>query len=79
MIPEELRNVLSQNKEVMSGAICFTGTRIPVSILLDNLREGVSLSEFFDAYPDVTEDQVQALIDWEDRQVRQLLGLAYAH
>ena len=79
LIPAELRNVLSQNPKVMSGAICFAGTRIPVQILLDNHRAGVSLAEFLDAYPDLTPEQVQAVMDWEDRQARVLLGLVPAN
>ena len=59
----------------MGGAICFRGTRIPVSILLDNLRARVPMDVFFDAYPDLSLDQVQAVIDWEDRQAREALGL----
>jgi uncharacterized protein (DUF433 family) len=77
-IPTELRHVLSIDPEVMSGAICFIGTRIPVQILLDNHRASVPLDEFLDAYPDLTKEQVQAVIDWEDGQARRLLGLDLA-
>jgi uncharacterized protein (DUF433 family) len=62
----------------MSGAICFTGTRIPVQILLDNHRAGVSLNDFLEAYPDLTREQVQTVLDWEDRQARRMLGLEHA-
>ncbi len=43
----------------MGGAICFTSTRIPVVILLDNLAAGVSMDEFYDAYPSLTPDQAR--------------------
>ena len=59
----------------MSGAICFVGTRIPVVMLLDNVRAGVPLSEFMDNYPDLTTAQIQAVLDWEDQQAREALGL----
>ena len=74
-VPEELSSLLSINPNIMSGAICFTGTRIPVQILLDNHRASVALDDFLDAYPDLTREQVQAVIDWEDRQARKQLGL----
>jgi uncharacterized protein (DUF433 family) len=78
MIPTELQDILSRHPQVMSGAICFTGTRIPVQILLDNHKAGISIEEFLDAYPDLTREQVQAVIDWEDRQARLALGLEAA-
>lgn len=78
MIPTELSGVLSQNPNIMSGSICFTGTRIPVKILLDNHREGVPILEFMDAYPDITSEQIQAVLDWQDKQTRIVLGLEAA-
>jgi uncharacterized protein (DUF433 family) len=77
-IPKELENVLSINPNIMGGAICFTGTRIPVQILLDNHRASVPVEQFLDAYPDLTREQVQAIIDWEDREARKVLGLDLA-
>ncbi len=74
-IPDELQEVLSSDLEIMGGAICFQGTRIPVSILLDNIRASVPMDVFFDAYPDLTHEQVQVVIDWEDSQARKALGL----
>ena len=41
----------------MSGALCFRGTRIPVSILFDYLGAD-GLAEFREGYPDVSEAQV---------------------
>jgi uncharacterized protein (DUF433 family) len=77
-VPKELEGILSINPNIMGGAICFTGTRIPVKILLDNHRSSISVEEFLDAYPDLTREQVQAVIDWEDGQARRLLGLDLA-
>lgn len=37
--------------EVMHGAPCFRGTRIPVSVVLDNLAAGLSHAELFANYP----------------------------
>ena len=74
-VPDDLDSILSSEPDVMSGAICFVGTRIPVSIFLDNLRAGVPVDEFRDAYPDLTRSTIQAVIDWEDAQARRLLGI----
>jgi len=35
----------------MSGAPVFSGTRVPVSALLENLESGVSLNEFLENFP----------------------------
>ncbi len=40
------RDLLWQDPDRMSGAICFFGTRIPVSFLFDYLENGQSLEDF---------------------------------
>ena len=75
MVPEELKGTLTEDPEVMSGLMCFCGTRIPVSILLDNLHDGVTLEEFREGYPDVSDDQIQAVRDYQDKLIRLNLGL----
>ncbi|MGD9854166.1 MAG: DUF433 domain-containing protein [Planctomycetaceae bacterium] len=47
----------------MSGAWVFTGTRVPVSALFENLRDGASVSDFLDWFPGVTRDQMEAVLD----------------
>ena len=61
-----LDEALWQDSERVSGALCFRGTRIPVSILFDYLRAD-GIEEFFAGYPDVTPEQVEAVLD--DSQV----------
>jgi uncharacterized protein (DUF433 family) len=53
---------LWQDPNRMSGAVCFRNTRIPVSILFDYLEEG-QFEEFYRGYPDVTKEQVHAVIE----------------
>lgn len=77
-VPVELKSVLSIDPEVMGGDICFIGTRIPVVILLDNIQAGVTLDEFFENYPDLTREQVQAVMDWEHQKAYEALGLELA-
>jgi uncharacterized protein (DUF433 family) len=40
------KNLLWQDPDRMSGALCFYGTRIPVSFLFDYLENGSSLESF---------------------------------
>lgn len=78
MIPQELQHTLSSDPDVMGGAICFTNTRIPVVMLLDNLAAGVSMDEFYDAYPSLTPEQVNPVLRWANDQARRALGLDLA-
>ena len=50
------------DREIMSGAPVFTGTRVPVSALLANLEAGVSLDEFLDNFPTVTREQAISVL-----------------
>lgn len=52
-IPLELQGILSSDPDVMGGAICLTGSRIPVVMILDNVAAGVPMDEFYDNYPDL--------------------------
>jgi uncharacterized protein (DUF433 family) len=45
------QDVITVNPEVMHGAPCFRGTRIPVSVVLDNLAAGLPETEIFENYP----------------------------
>jgi uncharacterized protein (DUF433 family) len=74
-IPKELESVLSTDPNIMHGKLCFRGTRVPLTVLLDNLEEGMGLDEFIEEYPSVTRDQAGAVIAWEQQQTRQTIGL----
>ena len=56
-----LQDALWQDQQRMSGAVCFRGTRIPVSILFDYL-EADKLHEFYQQYPDVSPNMVFAVL-----------------
>jgi uncharacterized protein (DUF433 family) len=54
---------ITVDREIMSGAPVFTGTRVPVSALLENLEAGVSLDEFLENFPTVTREQAVCLLE----------------
>ncbi len=54
---------ITVDRETMSGAPVFTGTRVPVSALLENLEAGVSLDEFLENFPTVTRDQAVRVLE----------------
>ncbi len=53
----------------LSGALVFRGTRIPVSVVFENLEDGLSLQEITDLYDGLTLEQVQAVIDFARRSL----------
>jgi uncharacterized protein (DUF433 family) len=52
--------VFSQHPEVMSGALVFKGTRVPVQTFFDHLDHGGTLEEFLEWYDGVTREQLEA-------------------
>ncbi len=55
---------ITVDREIMSGAPVFTGTRVPVSALFENLEAGVSLDEFIENFPTVTRDQAVRVLEY---------------
>jgi uncharacterized protein (DUF433 family) len=51
------------NRERMSGAPCFYGTRVPIQNLFDYLEGGDPMSEFLDGFPGVTREQAVAVLE----------------
>lgn len=47
---------------VCHGKACIRGSRIMVSVILDNLAEGVSEEEIIKSYPSITSEDIKATI-----------------
>ena len=56
-------SLVSRNPEVMSGALCFTGTRVPVQGLFDYLEGSSSLEDFLADFPPVRRAQAVAVLE----------------
>lgn len=50
--------------DVCHGKPCISGTRIMVSVILDNLADGLSPEEVVEEYPPLTMDDVRAAISY---------------
>lgn len=55
--------LISRDKDIMSGALVFAGTRVPVKTLLDYLKAGDSLDEFLDDFPTVKREQAEGVLE----------------
>ncbi len=58
-----MSSVVKIDPEIMSGAPCFAGTRVPIQNLIDYLEGGDSLDEFLEDFPSVARDQIVAFLE----------------
>jgi uncharacterized protein (DUF433 family) len=56
------RDHIAVDPEILHGQACFRGTRIPVTVVLDNLAAGVSEAQLRAEYPSLPEHAVPAAI-----------------
>ena len=54
--------IVSHHPDVVSGALVFAGTRVPVQILIDYLKEGETLDRFLEGFPTVSREQAEAFL-----------------
>jgi uncharacterized protein (DUF433 family) len=55
---------LSSNPEVCGGTICASGTRIPVTVILDSLAEGATQEQILRSYPSLSADHISAALSY---------------
>jgi len=55
--------LVTRSDEVMSGAVVFADTRVPVQTLLDYLEEGDTLDEFLKDFPTVSREHAIAVLE----------------
>ncbi len=58
-----LNRAIERDPNVLSGEWVFRGTRVPVSALFENLKDGASIEEYLEWFPGVQRDQVLAFLD----------------
>ena len=56
------REYIAVDPQVMHGTTCIAGTRIPVSVVLDNLASGMTPDESFAEYPTLTQESIGAAL-----------------
>ena len=56
------QNYITSDPRVCHGQACIKGTRIMVSIILDNLAEGLTTQEIVESYPSLTSEAIQAAL-----------------
>ena len=54
---------VERDREKVSGAWVFRGTRVPVAALFENLEGGASVDDFLLWFPGVTKEQVETVLE----------------
>ena len=58
-----MSSVVKIDSETMSGAPCFSGTRVPIQNLIDYLEGGDSVEDFLEGFPSVSREQVISFLE----------------
>ena len=53
---------IAADPQIMHGTACFRGTRVPVSIVLDNLAAGETTRRILDNYPSLKPEHISAAL-----------------
>ncbi len=61
---------MERNPGKVSGEWLFRDTRVSISTLFENLKDGVSIDEFLEWFPGVRREQVIAILDHEIEELK---------
>lgn len=53
---------VTSDPQIMHGAVCLRGTRIPVSVVLDNLAAGETAAQIVANYPSLRPEHIAACL-----------------
>ena len=65
------RQRISSDPNVCHGKVCIAGTRIMVSVILDNLAAGILESEILTSYPSLVSEDIHAAIKYAAELTRE--------
>jgi uncharacterized protein (DUF433 family) len=69
------KDLLWQDPERMSGALCFYGTRLPVSHMFEHLEAGYTIEKFCEAF-DLPLDVPKKVLDLSSKGLENFLVAA---
>lgn len=64
---------IAVDPQVMHGTTCIAGTRIPVSVVLDNLASGMTHDKLLAEYPTLTQESIGAALAYAAELTRERL------
>lgn len=60
---------VERDPEKVSGTWVFRGTRVPVSTLFENIKDGATIDQYLEWFPGVKREQIEAVLDHEVREL----------
>ncbi|QPN69822.1 DUF433 domain-containing protein [Synechococcus sp. CBW1108] len=54
---------VEQDPRRVNGAWVFLGTRVSVAALFENLEDGISVTDFVELFPGVTQEQARLVLE----------------
>jgi len=67
------RDRITTDPLICHGKACIKGTRIMVSVILDNLADNLSEQEILKSYPSLTKEDIKAAISYAAELSREKL------
>ena len=58
------RHYISVDPNICHGQACIAGTRVMVTVILDNLAAGLTVEQIAESYPSVSADAVRATLHY---------------
>ncbi|MBW2707867.1 MAG: DUF433 domain-containing protein [Deltaproteobacteria bacterium] len=68
---KNLSDKISSHPEIRSGEPCIKGTRIPVSVIVGSMAQGLTRNEILSEYQQLTEDDIAAALMYASEAVSQ--------
>jgi uncharacterized protein (DUF433 family) len=65
------RERITVDSNVCHGKACIKGTRVMVSVILDNLAEGTTREEILSSYPSLASEDIEASIAYAAELARE--------
>ena len=62
---------ISVDPNVCHGQACISGTRVMITVILNNLAAGLSVDEITESYPSVSADAVKATLHYAAELARE--------
>jgi uncharacterized protein (DUF433 family) len=65
------RKYIAVDPMICHGQACIQGTRIPASVVLDNLASGLTAAEILKSYPTLSPEAIQATVAYAAELARE--------
>lgn len=65
------REHITVDPTICHGQACVRGTRIPASVVLDNLAAGLTVEALLQSYPTLTREAIQASVAYAAELARE--------